>query len=233
MTNEKMLAGVMDIVMYMDGEERKRFDFMVNKREDFSDLKDTSAMLAEIVKQLREDIVKDEVKKAGRSSQLQAAKRILKSAVKTNKEALTYAPILDGRQCVCDGYRAVRLASPIDGLPELPKDMQYMDIKSIVKMGSGAVELELPDMAKLSAYIKIYKAEHDKKAEPATYDFGEHWQIVNAQYLLDMMILLPNAKAYAVKDKAVSPIYFEDDEGNDGLLCPVNPKNRVRARTEV
>jgi len=233
MTNEKMLASVMSIVTYFDTEERERFDFVVSKREDFSALTDVPAKLAEVVKQLREDIGKEEAKKSGRASQLSAAKRILKSAIKTNKEALTYAATQSDKQCVCDGYRVVRLVNPL-ALPTLPDGMEYMDISKVVVKGYDMEEIELPNMAKLSAYIKTYKAEHKNNKEAPRFDLGEDWQIVNAQYLLDMMILLPNAKAYATKGKSVSMIYFEDEEGNDGALCSVRVKDgEVRQRTEV
>lgn len=35
MTNEKMLATISDIANYLDAEDRKAFDFIVSKQEDF------------------------------------------------------------------------------------------------------------------------------------------------------------------------------------------------------
>lgn len=189
-------------------------------------------MLASLVKQLREDIAKDEAKKSGRSQQLSAAKRILKTAVQANKEALTYAPIQNNKQCVCDGYRAVRLVNPLAGLPELPENIEYVDLDSIIKRNSDMTEIELPDITKLSAYIKTYRAEHGKKASRPMFDFGEEYQVVGAEYLLDMLLLIPNAKAYAKHKGYYSPIYFENEIGDDGVLMPINPKYvKVRQKT--
>jgi len=232
MTNEKMLCTVSDLVNYLDLEDRKTFDYIVSKQEDFSVLSGIPVMLASLVKQLREDITKDEAKKSGRSQQLSAAKRILKTAVQANKEALTYAPIQNNKQCVCDGYRAVRLVNPITGLPELPENIEYVNLDNIVKRSSDMTEIELPDIAKLSAYIKTYRAEHGKKASKPMFDFGEEYQVVDAEYLLDMLLLIPNAKAYSVKNKGVSVIYFENEIGDDGVLLPIHP-NRVEVRQKT
>ena len=234
MTNEKMLAKISEIANCLDADDRKAFDFIITKQDDFSDIVSIPAMLASLVKQLREDIVKDEAKKAGRSRQLAAAKRILKSAIKTNKASLTYAPIQNGKQCICDGYRAVRLTNPIVGLPKLPESMQYIDINNIVKKDKEMTEIELPDAAKLSAYIKTYKAEYGKKASKPMFDFGEEYQIVDAEYLLDMMNLLPYAKAYGKYNNQYSPIYFECEDGSDGVLLPIKVKDgTMRQRTEL
>lgn len=232
MTNEKMLATISEIANCLDADDRKAFDFIITKQDDFSDIVSIPAMLATLVKQLREDIVKDEAKKAGRSRQLAAAKRILKTAVQTNKESLTYAPIQNNKQCVCDGYRAVRLVNHLAGLPELPENIQYVDLNGIVQRSSDMTEIELPDAAKLSAYIKTYKAEHGKKASKPMFDFGEEYQVVDAEYLLDMLLLIPDAKAYSVKNKGTSVIYFENEAGDDGVLLPIHPKRiEVRQKT--
>ena len=233
MTNEKMLATISEIANCLDADDRKAFDFIITKQDDFSDIVSIPAMLASLVKQLREDIVKDEAKKAGRSRQLSAAKRILKSAIKTNRASLTYAPIQNNKQCLCDGYRAVRLTNPISGLSELPENIEYaVDLDSIVKRSGDMNEIELPDAAKLSAYIKTYRAEHGKKASKPMFDFGEEYQVVNAEYLLDMLLLIPDANAYSVKNKGTSVIYFENEAGDDGVLLPFPPKRiEVRQKT--
>lgn len=234
MTNEKMLATISEIANCLDADDRKAFDFIITKQDDFSEVISIPAMLASLVKQLREDIVKDEAKKSGRSQQLSAAKRILKASVQANKEALTYAPIQNNKQCVCDGCRAVRLASPLAGLPELPENIQYVDLNGIVQRSSDMTEIELPDAAKLSAYIKTYKAEHGKKASKPMFDFGEEYQVVDAEYLLDMLFLIPDAKAYSVKNKGVSIIYFENETGDDGVLLPIRAKDGIiRQRTKL
>lgn len=223
MTNEKMLEKVITLANYLDENERKLVDTIANDPKKWA-IESNLVTLGELIKELRSDIAKDEAKKSGRTKHLSAAKRILKRAEKTSNEALTYATIQNDKQCICDGFMAVRLKDHIVGLPALPEGLKSIDLDKIVMMPDNAVELELPDISKLSAHMKIWKAEHDKK-ETCFFDFGEQLPLVQAEYLHDVMTLLPEARAY-VKDRSVtSMIYFKNDNEDDGVLLTLIKRN--------
>jgi len=231
MTNEKMLEKVSSLVNYLDENEKKLVYTVANDAKTWT-VESNIVTLGELIKELRSDIAKDEAKKSGRTKQLSAAKKIVKRAEKTSKESLKYAVIQNEKQCLCDNHMAVRLKNPIVGLPALPEKLEYINLDSFVKMPDNAVELELPDMNKLSAYIKIWKAEHNKK-EACLFDFGEQKPLIQAEYLFDIMTLIPDASAYVKDGSAISMIYFENASGDDGALMPYNPKGIERKKTEL
>ena len=161
---------------------------------------------------------------AGKLSPLKAANRIIKIAKRSHRIATHGSWMLNGMQCYCDGYRAVRLHNPLP-TEEIPPEALPMDLSGIIngaKENMGA-ELILPSIAELKAHIKIQKAvkKSNKDRNPVTYDFGENLPAVNAEYLMDMLELLPECKARAAKHKPlIGLIYFEAEAG-DGALCPV------------
>lgn len=233
MNNTTMIEKVTEIATYLGKDDTDMYNYVLAERGDLSMLGGVPALLAELVKQLREDVRREEAKKSGRNTQLSAAKRILK-AVPDTRPAMKLPAIQDGKQCFCDGYRAVRLVNPLP-FPERPEDLgDFIDLSKIIMMPDHATEMELPSISELSAYIKTYKAEHKKSKDPARFDFGADSKIVNAQFLLDMMSIMPDAKAYENKNNKFSGIYFVDDEGNDGILLPVRPDDdEIRGRTEL
>jgi hypothetical protein len=174
---------------------------------------------------------------------LAAAKRILKTAANIYiDKPLKYAPIIDGKQYLCDGFRLAELTEHLP-LPSIPKDKisHYPDMQKIIKKSHDMVVLKLPTKTKLKAFIKISKANkinNDSQYTGVIYDFGFNYPQVNASYLLDMMELLPNMTAYCVpcKDKSgvnLNSIYLENHNSR-GLLLPVRPDEKIpRAKTEL
>ena len=102
------------------------------------------------------------------------------------------------------------------------------------------VELELPDKAKLKAFIKISKANKniDDKFKGIPFDFGFNKPLVNADFLLDIMELIPDATAFykPCSDNSgmiLNSIYLENDNSR-GLLLPIRPDEKTpRVKTEV
>lgn len=150
-----------------------------------------------------------------------AAKRIIKNA---------YRPALkgawldgNGRQIVSDGFRAVRLGEPLP-LPEsegLDAVAEALDRA----LGTRGRAFELPDESEIRAAIAAHKkntAQTDKSRRVPCWiriAGGEH--LVNAQFLLDMMTLLPNAMAFSIGP--LKPITFWANTG-DGLMMGVREK---------
>ena len=145
-----------------------------------------------------------------------AAKRIIKH---TRREALQgYWIDCKYRVCVFNDYMGIR--TDVFTLPDLP-EVRGMDAVHLVTDAcalENGLELELPTADQLKALIKERKAAGVKIP---LYDFGDGLPAENAQYLLDMLILLPSSRAFTdAKRPTLSGIYFKTDDA-DGLLLPV------------
>lgn len=89
--------------------------------------------------------------------------------------------------------------------------------------------LELPTVAELKAHIKTQKAENKANGVkgPAKYDFGLGRPLVNAEYLLDMLELLPGCEAVCGQDKPeLQGIYFSAEGQGEGILFPIHKSRK-------
>lgn len=187
-------------------------------------------LLETIADQLRDDIRTKEAKKNGKTNALSAAKRILKAAQKTPRPALHKAFYNDGLQCICDGFRGVQLKTALP-LEKLSADIETLNLTKFIDDAkqNNDIVLELPELKALKTYIKLCKAE--SKQDFYNYDFGPGLPFVNAEFLADLLEILPGCKAYA-KTNGFN-IYFESDDGR-GMLCNVRPGDNVeRKKTEL
>lgn len=160
-----------------------------------------------------------------------AAKRILQNAKKTRKRCFTYATTTNGKQVISDTFRAVFLNDhlPLDPIPDNLKAI-YPDLTRCIPKHAIPVTLDLPHPVDLRIWIR------QQDAKQPLYDFGQGLPVVSAQFLLDMLELLPDAVATTQKQNPVNlyTILFETPSGDVGILCPVNPpKYKTRAKTEV
>ena len=142
-----------------------------------------------------------------------------------------------GRQCVCDGFRAYRLTDPLP-LPTIPEDCTPLNLAAIVDplQKSCRVSLDVPTPAALRAFIAADRAENGHKHVPV-WDFGRDLPDVDARYLLDLPTVLPDAHLFADPDSSVSPLYAVSDIG-DGCLLPVRntakmARDRLRAEARA
>lgn len=167
-------------------------------------------------------------------TKINAAKRILKNSKKTAlcKPTLHYPQILDdSRQCVMVQYHAVVFAPdnvlPLEPMPDNVRakcDLFPID-DTLKRARKNSVELVLPCIADLKAYIKELKAKKsDIRLTPhgaIIYDFGDNLPAVNAAYLLDILQLMPEAVAFVDTQKPlINAVYFSDG-ANEGALLPV------------
>ena len=222
MKNEKMLERCLELALYLSEEERARFD-LYQAKPDF-DGYGIAGILAALVHELKADIATETCKSSGKLGALNAAKRIIKSAKNGPRSAL-YGSWMEGDlQCYCDGYRAVRLreALPTESIPAGTMPMSIAEVVENGRRNMGEV-LSLPTIPELKAHIKIGKVTNkfNNRGDRVEYDFGEGLPLVNAEYLLDMLELLPGCTATAAKySPHLGAIYFEA-EGGDGILLPV------------
>jgi hypothetical protein len=85
--------------------------------------------------------------------------------------------------------------------------------------------LELPTVTAVKKSAAQQKAAEGRNCRPV-WDFGEGLPLVSADYLLDMLALMPGCTAYIADSKVdISPIYFKAENG-DGVLLPVRRGRR-------
>lgn len=162
------------------------------------------------------EALEDMDKKSTKPSKLTAAKRIVSNC---SRESLrgTWSDA-DGRTCICDGFRAVRVSDSFASLPTVP---EWREMPRIFKNPMEYTRVvELPTVAALKKSAAEQRAAGGRSCTPA-YDFGDDLPKVSCDYLLDMLALLPGCVAYVANRCATtSPLYFKADNG-DGILMPV------------
>lgn len=216
MKTEKALEKVNNIISLLSPEEKEKVLKMIDNNITVKSPCILYEAIASLYNELTDDLRKETAKINGNSKALTAAKRILKSAP-DYKECLQFAYIKDNKQYFTDGYRAAILTDFLP-LPELPRNLQYMDISAFDRIADNthAKILHTPDINKLQAYIKIEKAKGNKKP---LYCFGENTTVCDANYLLDMLYIIPNAEIYF--SGRLTPIIFTNNTDNKAILMPV------------
>ena len=210
MTNEAILNRLMVMKKRLSVDEQLAIDIAINKNVKLVDMEDVASVLANLILDVKADMEMDYAKKNGVGEKLKCAKRILKRA--KGRPVLTYAYTEEsGIQNICDGFCLVRLTEPLT-LPELPQKETYLDPKKIMPKQINPITLNLPSLSELKSYYKLKKAE---KAKVVYYDFGENLPRVDAEMLIDVMTLVPNAVAKWEK----ITITFNNDNGDYALLC--------------
>lgn len=131
-----------------------------------------------------------------------------------------------GKQCFSDGYRLIRLATPIPFCSR-PKTLDAGNV--IGDTAEYSVKLELPTAKELKQAIKLAKHGVDSgrihtltsfKQKTYFYDFGCGLPHVNPAFLLEMLECLPNCAAFCKPCQTLSPIYFISGD-DDGILMPL------------
>ncbi len=222
MTKDKILTALLSYVETLPEDDRALVRKYVDKDQRLYDIPGLPQLINLIV-DIKDDVRAEAAKSSGKADVLKAMKSVIKSAEKTASHNPMFhgAFYEDGKQCVCDGYRAIRVDNPVDIHIAEQGDRSF--ITKTFREVAKAEELALPSVADLKAYIKINTAAKkatSRNVNPLEYDFGEGLPAVNAQYLLDMLTAMPDATAYWDAKNTNSIIYFKA-EGVDGILCPV------------
>lgn len=149
MTTEQILKGVYAILQTLPAEDRQYAEKLIARHlKTNEDNGFTSIAIANLVIDLKDDLAQQEAKKGGRSAALKAVNSILKEASRSPRSFTLYnAPIIDGRQCICDGYRLVRLTEHLPlNVPANPTG--YVDTDKLIQpaMFCDGYELELPTL---------------------------------------------------------------------------------------
>ena len=162
-------------------------------------------------------IAKDELGKSKGGTAYSAVKRFIKGCADSRPEYKGVWYDDQGRQCMCDGYHAIRLVKPVEGFGTV----RGMDLEKVFPNDgyfTDPVELTIPTPGEL----KINKRKFESwRGAPSYYDFGDDLPRVNADYLKNIMDCLPGATAVCERSKALTGIiYFKSDKG-DAILLPV------------
>lgn len=162
-----------------------------------------------------------------RNPRYSAAMRIIKKAEAHTDFWASWEE--DGAQCVLDGVRAVALrgASRLNNLPVSTGGRKFDSFMRILKNYSGvSIQLyDAPTPAELRSLVQSKTDErpdlYKGKGRHAVLYRVKNGPLVNAEYLRDMLILLPNAYLYS----ANGSLYFCDPKDNsEGILMRVNEK---------
>lgn len=160
------------------------------------------------------NMAKDELGKAKGGTAYTAMKRFVKSVPDARKDLKGTWNDAEGRQCACDGYRAVRLKKPVDGF----ESVHGMDLEKVFPqkyMLKEKLDVPTPGQVKIGKK-KIYTGR-------SCYDFGDGYPMVDASFLLDMLALLPDAEVWTTGAEH-SMLYFRSNKG-DGILLPVRKRD--------
>lgn len=182
------------------------------------------AECARLLLMAQEDMASKKVSK----SVFRGVNSIYKSANASHRDAYKGAwHDKEARQCLSDGYRAVRLnpAFSVSSIPAAPKDMERMDMETLFSpCYEYEASLPLPRIEDVNRRIKEERArrktERYKKDTPITYDFGEGLPLMNAAYLCDMLNIFDDCTEAKWSGRTNAPIYFKGKAG-DGIVLPV------------
>ena len=215
MTNEVILNRLMVLKKRLSVDEQLAIDTAINKNVKLVDLEDTASVLANLILDVKADMEMDYAKKNGVGEKLKSARRILKGA--KGRPTLEYAYTEEsGIQNICNGFCLVRLTEPLT-LPELPAGETYLDVNKVIPKQINPITLNLPSLSELKSYYKLKKAE---KMKTVYYDFGENLPLVDAEMLIDIMTLVPNAVAKWEK----YAIVFVNDNGDYALQMTIHKR---------
>lgn len=178
---------------------------------------------------VRDDMRSESNKASGKAGVEKALKAVIKNAP-AHQPQLQGAFESAGKQTVCDGFRAIRVNEPLD-LPAAPVPCT-LDIEGLIAnaKSTSTTKLTMPPLGELKGFIAVSKAENKAmnagraNKEPITWDFGEGFPAVDANYLLDILTVFPEASASC--GGINNPIYFSHDAG-DALLLPVKSREKL------
>jgi len=180
---------------------------------------------------LRDDMRTEANKSCGKANIEKAMRAIIKNAP-DHKREFQGVFFSDGKQCACDGHRAMRLSKPID-LPAapVPRTIDFNRVFDDARH-NATTPLETPTLGELKSYIKTkkaeYKAKYGRKASKETilWHFGKDCPAVNAVYLLDILTAFPDATI--TFSTTTAPLYFSHADG-EAVLMPVRMKEQDRS----
>ena len=182
------------------------------------DVSNTKEAINILIENMKEEIRNKCAKTSGKTSQRNALKRILKEAKEGlyGKDYMQFPWVQNGKQWFCSGFSLVGLNNPMEWDETSDKSATNPDAQRLLDSQKSHEAVKLPNLEKLKAYIKIQKAEGNKKP---LFSFGD--KTFDAQSLVNIMEALPNAAAFDDGGK-YKAMMLETNEGI-GLIMPTRP----------
>ena len=185
--------------------------------------------LSDVIADLEKEIRKETNKKTGTTNIQKAAESIIKSAKRNQKSKILLhgSWIKDGKQYVCDQYRALQIIEPID-LEKIPdKGDPYKCENFFVEPGFYSERFDLPTAAELKNMIAAAKAAGKISGKKNIVYCCENGPAINAQYLLDA-ITATGATFFETEKsryngKYVNICVFHSEKCNAIVLPLINP----------
>lgn len=161
-------------------------------------------------------------------STLPALRKIVKNCTASPNTSLHGIFEQNGRYCLCDGYRAVRLPYDVESLPHVDA-ARAVNLETVWPK-DAKIPLPLPTIAELKTFIAQDKAKHGRRGASSAYCIDDK-VFADPEYLIEMMQALPGCTAY-YDGTYTHPLRFEAPDGGDGILMPVRPSEEWRAAHE-
>lgn len=164
-------------------------------------------------------------KATGGAGRTAALNRIYKEARANSRKSLHGVFRSGDKWAVCDGYRAVRLNTKPESIPEAEGDPLDLE-KCIPEESRYSEAVELPTVAEIKAHMAEHKCKRGRRVSYESIEAVPGWWC-DPQYLLDMLAVLPGGTAHLPKTN-LSPLYYESPDG-DALLLPVRKAPTAQA----
>lgn len=192
---------------------------------------DAAQTLEKLIADVEADIRQETAASRGNG----AAQRIITKMLKANREfkpEISYQWIdAKNRQCAIDGHRGFRFKDHLP-LEERPKDCGDHPELSKIYPSSDVLDTKyLPIKLPSAADIKIEIAKQKSLGFKRNYyyDFGADLPVVNAQYLLDIITVLPDADTIWYSG-ILSPMFVFTDRA-DAILCTIKMDKKSDEKT--
>lgn len=188
----------------------------------------TKIALEELLADAEAELARECARAGGYTARLKAAQRILKRCKKNfpSRGAFHDAIMYEGKQIFTDFYLAAVLFEPLPVKVSAAAENETNSITRCIESARGnmGAPLDLPSIEDLKAYIKVRKEELKgiKNAAGIMWDFGENRPAVNAELLLDLMEIFPDATCAtpSARTPFTGTLYFSSEYG-EGVLCPI------------
>ena len=227
MTNEKLYFEICEMLKCYDRETGRDYGGTDEWLQDVAAMRETAkydgsniyASAARVLLDLREKMDK----KATGAGRLNVCKRMDKRSLRAELAGIHEQ---GGRYCITDGYIAFRFSADLPSIrrAQVPFDFE----KAIPESGFHGETLPPVSRSEIKEFIAVTGQTRSKPKGAFSPAKWPQWYAVNPFYLLDVLDAIPDAVFY-LPAKYNAPLYFADDSGNDGILCPVNT---ARARAD-
>jgi len=160
--------------------------------------------------------------KTQKNKQLAAAKRVIKKAGRDCFKGAWNSKT--GYQYITNGFCIARFSENIP----LPEIVAHEWLEAIFTELQGRSEIVLPEISELKAAIRLYRSEHPKKKCYIKLNYidnydKESYMAVNAEYLRDVMELVPDGKSERVlnPDFCKCSMLYLANGNSEAILLPV------------